>query len=261
MKSINEISQDVTANLPATMPDQSNALALPSRQVPLSQDDIEKLDAVVAEHFGTMREPVYGYAPDRDEKGNIIGQQFDIVAYRQNYAKRTDPPPRLRDAMLRPAKKRHVVYHLTRLAAHKRDTQGEESLAVRLEDIAFDLGEVSEWAVIISCRELRQRPGVWYPESSEIIRVIRDNDGLIRNLFKTSPQSARIAAQKRERTAAPIDRYERDKTTWTKQDWQDHIADARKMVDLAKENPEIFNGDEWLAEVEKRKNEAGLANV
>lgn len=47
-------------------------------------------------------------------------------------------------------------------------------------------------------------------------------------------------------------RNDRAQATWTAQDWEEHILDATKMVELARQNPTMFNEASWSDEVSRR---------
>jgi len=72
------------------------------------------------------------------------------------FAAETDP--RLVEAIQRPATIEAIIYHFTRLAAHKRNTKGDMGFQILLEDIAHDLRYASEWAIVKACIELRNDP-------------------------------------------------------------------------------------------------------
>lgn len=152
--------------------------------------------------------------------------------------------------MLRPAESRHIVFHLTRLASHRRDNRGAEALSAALEDIAFDLRGVSEWAVIQACRELRGKPG-WYPSTGEILGAVRTHHNRLVEAFAiTCPHPAMPPPR-----THPAPRSERPRGQWSENDWDAHISDAENMLSLAKENPNLLDVDYWSRQVEDRKAE------
>lgn len=142
------------------------------RPNPLSDRDLDKIDNAL---LGVCEsKDVYGQVPVRDAKGEIIDWKFDKIGRRQIYnpTMRSD----LRDALLRPASRKTIAYWLSRLGSHKRVTTGGEALAVRVSDISSELEGVSEWAVVQVYRDLWQQDGAFYPESGNILKMIREKD-------------------------------------------------------------------------------------
>lgn len=234
--------------------------ALPYRENPMDQTDIDRMDSAIAKFFDVFKEKRYGSTAVRDSEGTIIGHEWDEIGRSTTYAPKADVPPQLRDAMIRPAPRRHIVYHLGRLAVHRRDTRGTDGLQAVLEDISCDLGHVSEWAVIQACRELRQRPGAWYPTTGEIIREIQAHDVAVKRLFLPENEKKQIASPKhkgqQERSRRFIDRAK-----WTAQDWEDHIAESEAMVLLWKEHGDDDRADQWEEEAGKRRQEYAAATA
>lgn len=230
------------------------------RLSPLESADIEKIEAVIVQHFTVRREPIYGTKTTRDQHGEIVSQEFDLLGYRETMTPHagTEVPHRLREALLRPATTRHVVFHLTRLAAHRRDTRGPAGLAAALTDIALDLGSVSEWAVVCACRDFRLRATAgknWYPETGEIINAISAQDAMLRRLLEPK------AAEAQKITAQPMPKTwnELPKPQWGVQHWADYAANALRMAEMAKQNPSMFDPEFWVIETARRRNEAALA--
>ena len=253
MKSLEQTAQTALAKL-GSVPALRNNLV--PREKPLSGTDIDAMRVALSRHFLICRSHRHGYVPVKDESGTVIREEYDVVGYEEHYEPRSkDVPQRLIEALLRPAEKRHVVYHLGRLAAHRRDTRGKGAFQVVVEDIVNDIGEVSEWAVVLACRELRQKSSAWFPTTGEIIRTIEINqerlnsslDGFF-NIQATTiapPQNKSALPPKKERQSL-------SKSEWTPQDWDDYINEAEKMLDHARQNPLIFNQQEWHNEVSRR---------
>lgn len=259
MKSISEVTGNVVRSFEKGTQVALAGIDLPPRLAPLETADIEKLDAAIGRSFIVERKPVYGYLAIRDEAGDIIRTEYDVVAKRDSYTPKAEVPNQLRDALLRPAERRHIIFHLTRLAAHRRDTRGKEALTAVLEDIALDLDGVSEWAIVLACREMRQKDTTWYPTTGEILKIILENDDRMRHLFSKPSNAPQIMSEKRNQLAAPISRHEKPKDKWTEQDWADHIGDAEAMLRLAEQNPTVYEPAGWVKEVEKRTAERAAA--
>lgn len=208
MKSISDIVGAMTTT--ETGQEKSLTVVLPSRPCPLESVEIDKLEQAIGRFFVIKREPVYGCAPVFDANGDFIKSEYDVIGEEQSFTRSTTPPDQLRDALLRPAERRHTVFHLTRLAAHRRDTRGGDALAAVIEDIAMDLKGVSEWAVIIACRDFRQKTAIWYPTTGEIIESIRKNQRKIEAMFRTPEDTVKIG-QAHQRA---IEHDERLQTRW-----------------------------------------------
>lgn len=250
MISIENIAAQAVISLKSEIGAECVALALPPRSSALEPDEIAKLDAAIERNFKINREPIYGCANVLDANGALIRTEFQEIGCKESYVPLGPIPVKLRDAILRPASSRHIVFHLTRLAAHRRDSRGSEALSAALEDIAFDLRGMSEWAVIQACRELRGKQG-WYPSTGEILDAVRKHHNRLLVAFAiTSP----LPALQPPKTP-PAPRSERPKGQWTEDDWDAHIFDAENMLSLSKENPNLLDVDYWALQVKDRKAE------
>ena len=262
MKSISEI----VGGMVNTGENESTALivSLPSRPCPLESVEIEKLEQAIGRFFVVKREPIYGYVPVKDKAGEVIRSEYDIIGEEELFTKTNEPPTQLRDALLRPAERRHTAFHLTRLAAHRRDTRGEDALAAVIEDIAMDLKGVSEWAVIMACRDFRQKPAIWYPTTGEIIESIRKNQRKIETLFVTinpnqlsHTQQKAIAHDKRAQTRW----QDLPKDEWTKQHFDWAIAEMEGLVKAANGSPMGLSAEHWESEIARFRREKELVKA
>jgi hypothetical protein len=61
-------------------------------------------------------------------------------------------------------------------------------------------------------------------------------------------------APPRENASLPrnFERYEVSKARWSPKDWDDHVADAERMLELARQNPAMMNVQGWHDEVSHR---------
>lgn len=181
MKSLGEIStQVVIQNEPHKT---GTALALPPRVAPLEANDIEKIELALYKYADIEEKPVYGSVPVCDASGNVYKHEFGLVGHQRQIVPHDDMPIALVEAVARGAKKHHILYHLTRLAAHLRDTRGDIISAV-LEDISKDLYGVSEWAVVCACKELRHGQSPFFPATAKIIEVVRQYQDQVNSLVK-----------------------------------------------------------------------------
>ena len=130
------------------------------------------------------------------ENGTAIRQEFDVVGEVTNYKPKTNAPAALWETLLRPAPKSHVIYHLGRLAAHRRNTRGGEAFQVIMEDIALDVGDVSEWAVVMACAEMRKKNSAWFPNTGEILDIIKKYSSMLENLYVKRLEGAKPAEGK-----------------------------------------------------------------
>jgi len=127
-----------------------------------------------------------------------VRQEFDVTGEITVYTPRIPAPHNLWEALLRPARNNHIVYHLGRLAAHRRDTRGAAAVQVVMEDISSDLRDVSEWAVIMACMEMRRKNATWYPNTGEIIDIIKKYDAMIGNLYLKRLEAGEAKPQPRK---------------------------------------------------------------
>ena len=231
-------------------------MRLPSRPAPLEIDDIQKLDAAVSRYFSIAQNPQYGYVPIRADDGEVIRQEYDVIGTDEIYTPRGETPQSLRDALLRPAERRHIIFHLTRLAAHRRDTRGKEALTAVLEDIAYDLKEVSEWAVVMSCREFR-RKGTWYPTTGEIMATIEKNHRKLELLLSPPTKSETLVHQRQGRIAQckEIRWQDLPKSEWLPQHFDHAISECESILAASVERSIGLTPDYWKSQIEKLQKE------
>lgn len=259
MKSISELASTMAAQVTSTASEPRQEITLPPRLTPLEPSDIERVERAMSRVFKITKEPVYGTVSVRDKDGEIISSEYDLIGYTENYERIGEPSDRLREAVLRPATSRHVVAHLTRLATHRRDTRGAAALSVALEEIAGDLGSVSEWAVITACREMRGKPG-WYPGTSEILETIRAAETKFNRLFKINPTaSPALTAQQPAPAARARSWKETPKPQWQAAEWAGYCAEALGMAEQARNFPAAFDLEFWVTETARRRVEAGAS--
>lgn len=191
MKSISDILPAVTASVAKNMVVPNGALALPFRPAPLEADEIDRLGLALTRVAREVKIPKYGSVPVIDALGNAYRHEFDVTGYETNYEIIGPVNQQLLEAIIRPAPKHHVVYHLTRLAIHLRDTRGGAISAV-FEDIANDLRGVSEWAIICACKELRLGVAKWFPSTSELTETILRHQRNINRLVEQAKERADV---------------------------------------------------------------------
>lgn len=195
MKSISELSTSLIESVQKAKTKTSLSLLLPSRPTPLVADDIEKIDRALCKCFKIEKRDKYGYVAIKDAKGNFVKNEFDVVGQEDVFSQIAEMPAQLKEAILRPAEKRHIIFHLTRLAAHRRDTRGAEAFQVFLEDASNDMKGVSEWAVISACKEFRTKGELWYPTTAEIMKTITKNQETIESFCTVKADQEAITDQ------------------------------------------------------------------
>lgn len=212
-KSLCEISTALVQNMTA----QSALVAdnqLAPRLTPLETQDIEKIDGLLKKHGAVRSKIEYGSVPVKDRDGNIVRYEYDQVGLSTDYS-RADIPDRLREAILRPASRQSIVFHLTRLAAHLRDTRGPEAVAVVVSDIAREIDGVSEWAVIDVYRSLWTSGRTFYPASHVIVDAIKAKDGQLKAVFGEKENTSLLLDHKSEpQPDAELVRLENHGYTW-----------------------------------------------
>lgn len=194
MKSLTEITENINRSIATTKTSEGHLVVdLPARPAPLSGDEIAKIQTAINKHFTVKKEETYGYVPVV-EGDAAIRQEFDITGEITTYKPRMNVPTVLWETMLRPAPPSHVIYHLGRLAAHRRNTRGSEAFQVVVEDISVDVGEVSEWAVVMACIEMRQKNSAWFPNTGEILTIIKKYSAMLDELYLKRVPAAQIAS-------------------------------------------------------------------
>lgn len=95
----------------------------------------------------------------------------------------------------KPANLAFIITQLSRLALHKHSKAGESTASAFFYDLASDIGEAGELAVLESCARLRRSESPYYPASNEIIKMIErvtaEINGVIKSILpvpeKTKP--------------------------------------------------------------------------
>lgn len=157
---------DVT--IPVTVTAQKSEVALPARTTALSRHDFDKIEYRINRHFeiAEIRDSGVRWVEERGQS------EFQSWVTGTSVKPIGDVPGELIEAIRRPATPQHINAHLTRLAAHKRQTKGAGAFKIILEDLAYDLDGVSEWAIMKACEQFRKDPAPFFPETGEIIAVI-----------------------------------------------------------------------------------------
>lgn len=144
-------------------------VSLPARPKPLSASDFAKIEDIIITTCKTEEIRRDKKIPVLDENGIPYRWEFDTEIVGIQITKTDQTDPRLIEAIQRPATIEAILYHFTRLAAHKRNTKGETGFQILLEDIANDLRYASEWAIVKACIDLRNDPSPFFPDHKTII--------------------------------------------------------------------------------------------
>ena len=78
-----------------------------------------------------------------------------------------------------------------------------------IEDIAHDLYGVSEWAVIIACKEMRQKQATWYPTTGEIEDLVRSMQDSVDTLVTADQPVQAVKAIDDDRAGKRFDQVDR----------------------------------------------------
>lgn len=169
---------DAASNAVANYRKADNLPSLPARENPLLPADIDALTKDLEQYGYFTDKAEYGMVPVLDKDGHYVKSEFDVIRSRFIFDRHTNPPNKIADALKRPALAQHIAIHLTRLAAHMRQTGGDGFKFV-IEDISRDLEGCSEWAVIEACREFRQSGKPFFPVTGDIIKTVNKYQGAI----------------------------------------------------------------------------------
>lgn len=156
-----------------------NVPALPSRPKPLDRPDFDKLERHIKRIFDVQEKTVM--------RSTEHGAVFDVIGHIVKQRDEEFVPSGLIDSIRRPATGQHINVHLTRLAAHKKNTKGAKALSIICEDLAYDLDGCSEWAVFKACEEFRRGSNPFFPDTHEIIEVVKRWDACARQFGEPTP--------------------------------------------------------------------------
>lgn len=159
----------VLPNLPTGQ--NAKSLAVLPRQNPLGEADFLQIEKDIEQNASRTEQPIYGSLVTRDKSGEIVSREFDRIGTRVVFSGFQNIPVSTLQEIQRPATMSSIIYHLTRLAVHRRHADGPEALGVRVSDLASDLRGVSEWAIVSACRDLRKF-GRFFPTNEEILKAV-----------------------------------------------------------------------------------------
>lgn len=150
--------------------------------------------------------------------------------------------------LLHPATFEEIVYHLNRLALHRRKSGiGEATLPAFIEDVAGDLRRlgVTTLGIAVTAMTLRTNAAdQWFPQWEEIEKVAASVESSLR-VF-TKPDSAEKLLVKRD------ERRFRNRDKWDKADWQGFVNDAASMARMWNGMGEVEKAREWVETVRGR---------
>lgn len=152
------------------------------RETELDQLQYERLDQAAHRHLVFKERIVERVVWTTDEHGDKV-QVREPELMGMEVFKKGEIPQQVLDALQRPVVPRHAVLHLQRLAAHLPYGRGEEGFQMVLEDLAKDLADVSEYAIIKTCERFRLDEDLtFFPASALIVRYARGIDWSLKNL-------------------------------------------------------------------------------
>ena len=134
---------------------------------------------------------------------------------------------------------------------------GDVSLAFRMGERAMDVlidtmmnfFKIYPMDVVAWATEHWMKTQKFFPVPKEILDLM-DEAVMFRRAVLAAMEPAKPSLKAPE---APRTYKETKKPDWDKAMWLAYLADAEKMLALAKQNPTFMNVPEWEAEVVKRK--------
>lgn len=182
MKPLGQVAATAVKQMAEGRTTASSEIALPPRDQPLSVSDFSKLEAAVEKSFDARPVEKSVFKPKLDYEGKPYGETFDVVQTGLELITVGDVDRRLVEAIQRPTIPTHTIYHLSRLAAHMRNTRGETGFQAILEDLAYDLRGVSEWAIVKACEHFRRSGLPFFPSAHDFVDRARLFDRAVRTL-------------------------------------------------------------------------------
>jgi hypothetical protein len=170
MKKIDHAVAIVVRNIQSDDSPNETNLALSPRHTPLTATDCAKLSRHAKVQFKTEWGPIkpllnaYGTIYDWEWGVKPIGCALELLSN----------DSRVLPALKRPTTPLNTMYHFTRLAATKRNTKGDAGFQIMLEDLAYDLRDCSEWAIIETCSRLRLDSSPFFPDYSFLVQAVRE---------------------------------------------------------------------------------------
>lgn len=164
MKTLGKAALEAITNIQIRKP---NEVSLPSREQPLSVVDFGKIEDLIKRDFDVQEnnKPIFVAIYDKD--GNYIKDEYDERMIGLNLKSLTEVDTKMLDAIKRPAGTSNTIYHIARLSAHMRNTKGEDGFQTILEDLAYDMRDISEWALIKTCEFFRKSGKPFFPTAKE----------------------------------------------------------------------------------------------
>jgi hypothetical protein len=156
-----------------------------------------------------------------------------------------------------------LAIHLGNLALHKRIVKlGGEGVAALVQDYARLLANYSEMAIVDAITKIKTTDeSPYFPQLATLIKLIEPRDEMYHQALQRAEAALRNSPQIEQRDpsakySCDVDKRDLPKTSWKAHHWQEHVAEAEKMLSIAKASPSLFNADEWTKIVADRRNEA-----
>lgn len=173
MKSLGDAAFEAIKSIQAIP---KNSISLIPRENPLGTMDFAKIESLIPQNFDVRENNKPIFVPKYDREGNICGEEYDERLLEINFSPNEQCDPNLTVALKTPSSFQHSIYHLARLSAHMRNTKGVDAFQVILEDIAYDLRDVSEWAILKTCEYFRKTGIPFFPSAKEFCDKVKIYD-------------------------------------------------------------------------------------
>jgi hypothetical protein len=168
------IKKDGLTNIQITTPRN-----LPTRVTPVQNQQIMNALSSLASVAEEKQNGRWGTAPDGQYDFIPSGAPSMVPMRRLNVAECD-----LVEPLLSPSSLDIVRVHLGRLALIKKiGSASEMTMPSLLNDMAFELCEFSELAVLLSFRELKRAEGPWLPDLGSIIRICEKWQAFVDQLY------------------------------------------------------------------------------
>lgn len=216
--------------------------------------DDRALWTLLVQHFGLSR----------IVKREKFNSEFDVVGYEIGFSGVGPGEQTALDAMIffnKPAPTKFVAGKIAKLrAAMAHKATSNEDLTLQIEAYVEHLVEYPPDAVaFVVDKTIAEKK--WFPLVSEL-RDELDKIMLFRKALLDAfmnPNPALLVQEKQKQIASDprLRMHWKDlsRRDWLPQHWEEYIADAEKMVGLAKQNPHVFKEEEWSSVVARRQHE------
>lgn len=247
--------QNLPAGTPPSLPGLATLRALAADVLEARPLDETSLGTLLAQHFGsrlvikTRNRPVYspnfGYdeVPDGwdislDNLGTEEGKFLEALEF-----------------FNRPATPDFIALQMARLrAAMPRAAESNMDIEVLIDVMVEDCSGYPPDVIASTVRAWRQNER-FFPSPSEFRKRLDAAVKYRRTLldaFKVGKNKAISSASKPAMISTNPDRHTLSSEKWTAAQWDEHIDEARKMLDLSRANPALLSENTWHDELSRR---------